>query len=312
MAELPSQDYLKSRIDYNPDTGEARWKPVDESYGRTWRGFNRNHAGRLLNSKDITFKGQRFRTLRVIYKLHHGIDPVDIIKPIDKNNKNIKIDNLRVGGIKPPTAFKKLTDNMCIPEECNTLLRYDKYTGNLYWLPREDKSFNTRRAGTEAGHYKPKDYCNVKLFGKSYKAHRIAWYLYYGVDPGTYLIDHKNGNKHDNSIRNLRLANHSLNLTAAASTLSGGYTMVGNMYRAQISLNNVRTHIGLFYTQEEAVAAYHSAVERYKPIYQFTPEEQAELDELYATYPNVSRELQHRCHALQVKALNHYIEGAAQ
>ena len=46
------------------------------------------------------------------------------------------------------------------------------------------------------------------VFNKQfYKAHRIVWALHYG-DPGTALIDHKDGDKSRNVIENLRKADH--------------------------------------------------------------------------------------------------------
>jgi hypothetical protein len=45
-----------------------------------------------------------------------------------------------------------------------------------------------------------------------YRAHRIAWALYYGEDPYGFEIDHINRNKLDNRILNLRKVTKSQNL----------------------------------------------------------------------------------------------------
>lgn len=47
-------------------------------------------------------------------------------------------------------------------------------------------------------------------------------------------------------------------------------------------------------------------IKRYKPIYEFTAEEQAVLDELYRTYPHCDAALQKRAHCLQVRAVQWY------
>ena len=62
------------------------------------------------------------------------------------------------------------------------------------------------------------------VFNKQfYKAHRIVWALHYG-DPGPVLIDHKDRNKSNNLIGNLRTADHAeqqRNRTKQANNKSG-------------------------------------------------------------------------------------------
>ncbi len=54
-------------------------------------------------------------------------------------------------------------------------------------------------------------YLILKVKSKQYKAHRIAWFLYYGVFPDK-EIDHINRNRTDNRIANLRLATREDNI----------------------------------------------------------------------------------------------------
>ena len=56
--------------------------------------------------------------------------------------------------------------------------------------------------------------------GKQYLAlaHRLVWELFVGKIPDKMDINHKNGNKHDNSISNLEVVTRSQNLTHAAKT----------------------------------------------------------------------------------------------
>jgi hypothetical protein len=45
----------------------------------------------------------------------------------------------------------------------------------------------------------------VKINGLNLKAHRVAWALYNGADPGLFLVDHINRVRSDNRACNLRL-----------------------------------------------------------------------------------------------------------
>lgn len=97
----------------------------------------------------------------------------------------------------------------------NECFRYYSTTGKIVWKPRpahhfENEhlahKFNSRFAGAEAGTLKKDDRIQICLDGVVYKAHRIAWLLYHGIDPGATEIDHRNGKPSDNRIKNLRLA----------------------------------------------------------------------------------------------------------
>ena len=64
---------------------------------------------------------------------------------------------------------------------------------------------NQVRAGAPAGCPKGNGYTQVKLGQRRLLAHRVAWYLHHGTDPGPLLVDHVNRNRSDNRASNLRL-----------------------------------------------------------------------------------------------------------
>ena len=97
-------------------------------------------------------------------------------------------------------------------KEC---LSYDSETGLFLWLKRPDNHFspnqvqhghNKHRAGTEAGSIK-NGYKSITITYQckryKYYAHRLAWFIYYGEWPKN-QIDHINGVRTDNRIKNLR------------------------------------------------------------------------------------------------------------
>ncbi|EBN9663970.1 endonuclease [Salmonella enterica] len=71
-------------------------------------------------------------------------------------------------------------------------------------------NFSGRQAGSVIGSQTWQGYYAFSLFGKKCFAHRLAWLLHYGEWPSQ-PIDHINGIKTDNSIRNLRLCSLSQN-----------------------------------------------------------------------------------------------------
>lgn len=116
-------------------------------------------------------------------------------------------------------------------EEANSLLDYDPLTGILTWKPRENnKSFNTRFAGKEAGGLDNQGYLRIKYNKKLYMGHRIAYLLAYGTINSSKLIDHKNNIRDDNSKLNLREADHSLNSSNRVAINSLG---LKNIYEAR-------------------------------------------------------------------------------
>lgn len=70
--------------------------------------------------------------------------------------------------------------------------------------PKSGKVVRDDRRGS-TGSYDKDGYLILKIKGRQFKAHRIAWFLYYGQMPQK-EIDHINRNRADNRISNLREA----------------------------------------------------------------------------------------------------------
>jgi len=93
---------------------------------------------------------------------------------------------------------------------------------------------------------------------KHYKAHRVAWFLYYGKWP-TKIIDHINGVPNDNRIVNLRevtLSQNCMNTKANRERKMCGISKIKHLktriWAARSFLNGKRIDLGRFDTQEEA------------------------------------------------------------
>ena len=102
-------------------------------------------------------------------------------------------------------------------ERLRELLDYDPETGIFTWRERslsmfaserDCRAWNTRFAAKSAG-YKGKRYTCITLDGRPWLAHRLAWLYVNGNWPTE--IDHINRDKHDNCLKNLRVATHAEN-----------------------------------------------------------------------------------------------------
>lgn len=139
------------------------------------------------------------------------------------------------------------------------LLRYEPETGHLFWLARERNK--TRPAG-EINIY---GYCIIKVLGKRYRAHRLAWLIHFGEWPNG-ILDHINGNRSDNRIENLRLVSrnqHSINKSIQSNNKLGvkgvHYDKSRNKFCAFIKLNGKNKNLGRFDNLNDAKNAYDHA-----------------------------------------------------
>ena len=87
-------------------------------------------------------------------------------------------------------------------KELKKLLHYDPQTGVFTKHKTVDKR-NHQRGGFEVGCLSPDGYCLICISYKSYKRSILAWLYIYGYFPKK-IIDHKNKNRHDDRINNLR------------------------------------------------------------------------------------------------------------
>ncbi|CCI88514.1 phage-associated homing endonuclease [Yersinia phage phiR2-01] len=87
-------------------------------------------------------------------------------------------------------------------KEIAELFDYNPETGIFTHKPREDKSFNTKFAGKEAGSLeKCSGYIVMQVRSTKYYAHILAFYITHGYIPKE--VDHDNRIRHDNRAINL-------------------------------------------------------------------------------------------------------------
>lgn len=150
------------------------------------------------------------------------------------------------------------------------MLNYDPDIGEFTWVQSPNWSI---KIGAEAGSISPCGYKLIRVNKSSYMAHRLAWVYIHGSIPKGFSIDHKNGDRKDNRLTNLRLARghreQAQNQKKRIDNTSGYVGVyphrIPNTWIAQIRINGKAVYLGIFTSIEEASEAYKKAkVEHHK------------------------------------------------
>jgi len=148
-------------------------------------------------------------------------------------------------------------------EELKELLHYEPDTGLFRW------KVNLRgpaKAGHMAGSLNYMGYIFIKINGKRFGAHRLAWAFCHNQDPGSMQIDHIDEKKSNNKIINLRLATAGLNHANAGPQKNNKLGVRGVHHKngkfvAGIKINKKKYFLGYYDTVEEASNVYWAAAE---------------------------------------------------
>jgi hypothetical protein len=146
-------------------------------------------------------------------------------------------------------------------ERLRELLIYAPETGRFYWRA----SRGSAAAGTEAGNADRDGYRVICIAGVRHFAHRLAWLHVHGEHPSR-EIDHRNGNRADNRIANLRESSRVQNARNATRRNPSGFKGVRRnrrKWRAEICVNGRRIYLGNYSTAEQAAEAYDKAARLY-------------------------------------------------
>ena len=170
------------------------------------------------------------------------------------------------------------------PSVLRNILRYDPDLGLLFWRPRSADMFdnrngeasrrasawNTKHAGEEAfRNCAVYGYRTGSIFNKSYRAHRVAWAIYYGEWPSK-EVDHINNVRDDNRIINLRLACRAENnrntrpvINSSSRFLGVSWNRKTKVWHASIRAGGKQRHLGCFRDEVDAARAYDAAAAKH-------------------------------------------------
>lgn len=159
------------------------------------------------------------------------------------------------------------------------LFSYDPETGRLTNRERDGKyfanpklaaSWNKKHAGKCPEFINAYGYPSVRLDGKHYRVHRIAWIITYGRSPQ--IIDHINGIRTDNRLCNLRSVSslengRNVGLSSRNRTGVPGVWFDASRghgkWRARIVVNDTHISLGSHANIEDAIAAKRAAERKY-------------------------------------------------
>jgi len=150
---------------------------------------------------------------------------------------------------------------MLSQQQLKELLHYEPITGVFTWLA---STASRNKIGDIAGGKTSLGYTHIRIFGKLYLAHRLAWLYMTGCWPTKY-IDHKNGTRDCNiwdNIRECTQSQNAFNVCARSNNKSGfkgvSFHKASNKWLASAKINGKSKHLGYFLTAENASAAYQS------------------------------------------------------
>ena len=160
---------------------------------------------------------------------------------------------------------------MITQEEVKRALIYDPETGVFTYRRRDVAEFKSQRACNawngrfalkEAGAPTGHGYIKLTVYRHRVYAHRAAWLYVHGDWPE--FIDHKNGDRSDNRLANLRSVSRTENQRNRAVQANNrlrvkGVHKAGNSYIAGITIGGKWHHLGSYRTPQEAAAAYDAA-----------------------------------------------------
>jgi len=137
------------------------------------------------------------------------------------------------------------------------IIIYNRDTGEFKWLISPNRSV---KVGDICGSKTSKNgYIYITFKGRKYLAHRLAWFYIYSSWPTE--IDHINGNKKDNSLKNLREVSRRSNMRNNYRARNGNLTGASFIKREQkwqatAYINGKPKFLGYFNTEKEAHTKY--------------------------------------------------------
>ena len=156
-------------------------------------------------------------------------------------------------------------------EYARKILDYNPETGEFRWKARDNvpSNWNSKYAGKLAGSMSTQGYIKIGVNYQHILAHRLAWLIVYGEWPSRQL-DHRDNNRANNRLNNLRLAtnkengyNRRVNINNTSGVSGIHCHTVTKKWCARIKADGKRISLGNFANFADAVFARKKAEVEY-------------------------------------------------
>lgn len=148
-----------------------------------------------------------------------------------------------------------------IPYKITKYITYCHISGAIKW--KKNKGLD------HAGCINVQGYRQIGFKGVLYKAHRLAWFIYYNEQPPK-VIDHINGDKTDNRIVNLRKCTYSqnnmnskINSRNKSGTTGVSFNKNSGKWQSNIHVGKKNTYLGIFDNINDAIKARKDAEKKH-------------------------------------------------
>jgi len=241
------KERIKEVIAYNEKTGVFQWKVTLSC--RAVAGSTAGYVYKKTGTRLIDIDGKTHTGPQLAWFFCYGHFPQKHVLVRDGNRGNTAKANLMLA----PDKSSNLTA-VLLREEFDYSQSSGKFT--------RKQTRSAQKIGSEAGCKMNNGYLCIRVSGKLYLAHRLAWLYVYGSWPEC-QVDHINGKRDDNRIQNLRGATQKFNsqnirASRGASGLLGAHIR-DDHFRSSIAVDGKTLNLGTFRTAPEAHAAYLAA-----------------------------------------------------
>ena len=149
---------------------------------------------------------------------------------------------------------------MMTPQRLRELLSYDPGTGVFVWRVDQGRV----KSGAAAGDINTTGYRIIMIDGHNYRAGRLAWAISTGAWP-TVLIDHKDRDRSNDRLSNLREATfkqNAENMRRPTGRTGVTWNKRRQQWQAKICHNYKQKHLGWFSTEDAGIIARQHAEQK--------------------------------------------------